>query len=81
MVGHGHIGSRTAACKSHGNAARRDYLRHCRCGNGEWRLQVPLRRGILHYRRTESQFLSPDLAGTTQSSRNRFEAWPRHRLR
>jgi len=38
-----------------------------------WRLPVSLRRGILHYRRTESQFLSPDLAGTTQSGRNRVQ--------
>jgi acyl-coenzyme A thioesterase PaaI-like protein len=29
---------------------------------------------VLHYRRTESQFLSPDLAGTTQSGRNRCAA-------
>src|SRR2546429_9879242 len=32
--------------------------------------------GILHYRRAESQFLSPDLAGTTQSGRNRCAAGP-----
>jgi hypothetical protein len=46
-----------------------------------WRLQALWRGGILHYRRTESQFLSPDLAGTTKSGRNRCAAWPHHRLR
>src|SRR5215469_10157150 len=32
-----------------------------------WRLQARCAGGILHYRRTEGQFLSPDLAGTTQA--------------
>ncbi|MCU1258550.1 MAG: hypothetical protein JWO80_1435 [Bryobacterales bacterium] len=60
--------------KPYGGVARRDSLRHCRRRDGDAICKHPHTGGIFHYGRTEDQFLSPYLAGRTQSGRNRRAA-------
>jgi hypothetical protein len=48
--------------------------------NGDGNCKYPHAGGVFHYGRTEDQFLSPYLAGRTQSGGNRRTARPHHRV-